>query len=136
VDGAPLTLEELRGHPVLLEFWTFGCPNCQRTLPFLRRMHALYQPRLTVVGVHTPEHPFERRAENVELAVLDFGLEFPVGIDNDYVAWEAYGNQYWPSQYLVDRGGEVRYTHIGEGSYDRTEAAIRALLAEPDGGTA
>lgn len=133
-DNGLLTLEQLRGRVVLLEFWTYACPNCQRTLGFLRRMHGLYRPWFTVVGVHTPEQPFERHVENVELAILDLGLEFPVGLDNDYVAWEAYGNRYWPSQYLIDRAGELRYTHVGEGSYGQIEDAIRVLLAEADPG--
>jgi thiol-disulfide isomerase/thioredoxin len=132
-DGEPLTLQALRGRVVLLEFWTFACRNCQRTLPFLSRWHERYGAGLTVVGVHTPEHPSERNLECVELAVIDFGLEFPIGVDNDYMAWSAYGNRYWPSQYLIDRAGQIRYTHVGEGSYKATEAAIRALLVEPQG---
>jgi thiol-disulfide isomerase/thioredoxin len=131
LDGEPLTLQPLRGRIVLLEFWTFACRNCQRTLPFLSRWHERYSAGLTVVGVHTPERPFERSLEYLELAVIDFGLEFPVGVDNDYVAWNAYGNRYWPSQYLIDRAGLIRYAHAGEGGYKGTEAAIRALLGEP-----
>lgn len=130
--GQPLTVEELRGRVVLLEFWTFACGNCRRTLPFLRRVHQQYQPGFTVVGVHTPEFQFERSPENVERAVREQGLEYPVGLDNDYVAWNAYGNRYWPTLYLIDRVGQVRYTQIGEGNYDRTEAAIRALLDDED----
>jgi uncharacterized protein YbjT (DUF2867 family) len=89
-----------------------------------------YQPDFTVVGVHSPEFAFERSVENVERAVREHGLEYPVGLDNDFIAWNAYGNRYWPTIYLIDRAGQVRYTHIGEGNYGRTEAAIRALLAE------
>ncbi len=129
-DGAPLRLAALRDRVVLLEFWTFACVNCQRTLPFLRRMHGRYQPELTVVGVHTPEFAFERSLQNVERAVDEQGLEYPVGVDSDFVAWNAYGNRYWPTMYLIDRAGQVRYTHVGEGSYGRTEGAVRALLAE------
>ena len=129
-DGESLKLADLRGHVVLLEFWTFACVNCQRTLPFLRRMHDQYQPDLTVVGVHSPEFPFERPAQNVERAVRESVLEYPVGLDNDFVAWNAYGNRYWPTMYLIDRAGQIRYTQIGEGNYSRTEAAIRTLLAE------
>jgi thiol-disulfide isomerase/thioredoxin len=130
-DGEPLTLAALRGRVVLLEFWTFACVNCQRTLPFLRRMHDQYQPDLTVVGVHSPEFAFERSVQNVERAVREQGLEYPIGLDNDFVAWNAYGNRYWPTMYVIDRSGQIRYTHIGEGNDDRTEAAIRASLAEP-----
>ena len=130
--GEPLTLDALRGRVVLVEFWTFACGNCQRTLPFLRRVHERYQPDFTVVGVHTPEFDFERSATNVERAVREHAIEYPVGLDNDYAAWDAYGNRYWPTLYLLDRTGEVRYTHIGEGDYERTESAIRALLDEAD----
>ena len=132
--GEPLTLEALRGRVVLVEFWTFACGNCQRTLPFLRRVHERYQPDFTVVGVHTPEFDFERSATNVERAVREHAIEYPVGLDNDYAAWDAYGNRYWPTLHLLDRTGEVRYTHIGEGDYERTESAIRALLDEADAG--
>jgi thiol-disulfide isomerase/thioredoxin len=132
-DGEPLRLAALRDRVVLLEFWTFACGNCQRTLPFLRRMQARYQTELTIVGVHTPEFAFERSFQNVERAVREHGLGYPVGLDNDFVAWNAYGNRYWPTMYLVDRAGRIRYTQIGEGNYDRTEGAIRALLAEDIG---
>jgi thiol-disulfide isomerase/thioredoxin len=128
-DGEPLRLAALRGRVVLLEFWTFACGNCQRTLPFLRRIHAQY-PDVAVVGVHSPEFAFERSRENVERAVRERGLEYPVGMDNDFVAWNAYGNRYWPTIYLIDRAGQIRYTQIGEGNEGGTEAAIRALLAE------
>jgi thiol-disulfide isomerase/thioredoxin len=129
-DGESLKLAALRDRVVLLEFWTFACVNCQRTLPFLRRMHDQYQPDLTVVGVHSPEFGFERSAQNVERAVREHGLEYPVGLDNEFLAWNAYGNRYWPTMYLIDRAGRIRYTHIGEGDSGRTETAIRALLAE------
>lgn len=129
-EGEQLRLADLRGRVVLLEFWTFGCINCQRTLGFLRRLHRQYQPELTVVGVHSPEFAYERTAENVERAVREQGLEYPVGLDNAFVAFDAYGNRFWPTMYLIDRAGQVRYTHIGEGAYGRTEAAVQALLAE------
>ena len=132
-DGEPLRLAALRDRVVLLEFWTFACVNCQRTLPFLRRMHDQYQPDFTVVGVHSPEFAFERSVQNVERSVQEQGLEYPVGLDNDFVAWNAYGNRYWPTMYLIDRAGQIRYTQIGEGNYRRTEAAIRTLLAEAVG---
>ena len=132
-DGEPLRLAALRDRVVLLEFWTFACVNCRRTLPFLRRMHDRYQPDFTVVGVHSPEFAFERSVQNVERAVREHGLQYPVGLDNDFVAWMAYGNRYWPTMYLIDRAGQIRYTQIGEGNYSRTEAAIRTLLAEAVG---
>jgi thiol-disulfide isomerase/thioredoxin len=132
-DGEPLRLAALRDRVVLLEFWTFACVNCRRTLPFLRRVHAEFQPDFTVVGVHTPEFPFERSVQNVGRAVREHGLEYPVGLDNDFVAWKAYGNRYWPIMYLIDRAGQIRYMRIGEGNYGRTETAIRTLLAEAIG---
>jgi thiol-disulfide isomerase/thioredoxin len=132
-DGEPLRLAALRDRVVLLEFWTFACVNCQRTLPFLRQIHRQYQPDFTVVGVHSPEFAFERSVENVERAVQEDGLEYPVGLDNEFVAWDAYGNRYWPTMYLIDRAGQIRYTQIGEGNYSRTEAAIRTLLDEAVG---
>jgi thiol-disulfide isomerase/thioredoxin len=129
-DAEPLRLSALRNRVILLEFWTFACVNCQRTLPFLRRMHGRYQPEFTVVGVHTPEFAFEGSVQNVERAVREQGLEYPVGLDNKFVAWNAYGNRYWPTRYLIDRAGRIRYTQVGDGNYGRTEGAIRALLAE------
>ena len=131
--GEPVTIAGLGGGVALVEFWTFACGNCVRTLPFLRTMERRYRTELTVIGIHTPELPFERPARNVERAVRDRGLVFPVGLDNDYAAWDAFGNQYWPSLYLVDACGRIRYIQIGEGRYGRTEAAIRALLAERSG---
>jgi hypothetical protein len=98
-------------------------------------MHGRYRPGLVVIGVHTPEFPFERRARNVEHASRARGLSFPIALDNDYAAWDSYTNRYWPSQYLIDRVGRVRYAHVGEGAYGRTEIAIRALLDEADDGS-
>jgi thiol-disulfide isomerase/thioredoxin len=132
-DGESLRLAALRDRVVLLEFWTFACVNCQHTLPFLRRVHDQYQPHLTVVGVHSPEFLFERSVQNVERAVREDELEYPVGLDNDFVAWNAYRNRYWPTMHLIDRAGQIRYTQIGEGNYGRSETAIRTLLAEAGG---
>jgi hypothetical protein len=128
-DAEPLTLGGLYGRVVLIEFWTFACVNGRRTLPFLRRIHHGYGAELAGIGVHTPELPFERPVRNVERAVRARAIEFPVGLDNDYVAWDAFGNQSWPSLYLVDAFGHVRFTRIGEGNYRRAEAAITELLA-------
>jgi thiol-disulfide isomerase/thioredoxin len=129
-EGEPLTLARLSGRVVLIEFWTFACGNCQRTLPFVRRMHRRYRPELVVLGVHTPELSFERPVRNVERAVRERAIAFPVGLDNDYRAWDAYQNRYWPTQYLIDATGRIRYAHIGEGGYRTTEAAILALVGE------
>jgi cytochrome c biogenesis protein CcdA/thiol-disulfide isomerase/thioredoxin len=128
---APLSLRGLRGRVVLVDFWTYTCINCIRTLPYVRAWDERYRRRgLTVVGVHTPEFPFERDAGNVERAIGQNALRYPVVQDNDYATWDAWSNQYWPAKYLVDARGRVRYAHFGEGDYEQTESAIRALLAE------
>jgi cytochrome c biogenesis protein CcdA/thiol-disulfide isomerase/thioredoxin len=130
-NTSPLSLGRLRDRVVLIDFWTYTCINCLRTLPYLRAWDRRYRDRgLTIVGVHTPEFGFERDAGNVERAVEQNGLRYPVVQDNEYGTWEAWGNQYWPAKYLIDARGQVRYTHFGEGAYDETEEAIRALLAE------
>jgi cytochrome c biogenesis protein CcdA/thiol-disulfide isomerase/thioredoxin len=129
--GRPLSLDELRGKVVLVDFWTYTCINCIRTLPYVKAWDARYRKRgLVIVGVHTPEFPFERDAGNVEQAIAQNGLRYPVVQDNDYATWDAYGNQFWPAKYLIDSRGRVRYTHFGEGDYEETEEAIRRLLEE------
>jgi cytochrome c biogenesis protein CcdA/thiol-disulfide isomerase/thioredoxin len=129
--GRPLSLEGLRGKVVLVDFWTYTCINCIRTLPYLKAWDERYRDRgLVIVGVHTPEFPFERDAGNVEDAIAQNGLGYAVVQDNDYATWDAYGNQYWPAKYLIDAEGQVRYTHFGEGDYEGTESAIRRLLEE------
>ena len=126
-----LSLRELRGRVVLVDFWTYTCINCIRTLPHLKAWDDRYRESgLTIVGVHTPEFPFERDAGNVSDAIDQNGLGYAVAQDNDYATWTAYGNEYWPAKYLIDASGQVRYTHFGEGEYEETEEAIRALLAE------
>lgn len=130
LNSPPLTLEGLRGKVVLVDFWTYSCINCIRTLPHVNRWAAAYQAAgLVVVGVHTPEFAFERSTSNVETAMRRYGVKHAVAQDNRYATWKAYANQYWPAHYLVDAQGRVQYRHFGEGDYDRTEAAIQALLA-------
>jgi cytochrome c biogenesis protein CcdA/thiol-disulfide isomerase/thioredoxin len=129
--GAPQTLSSLRGRVVLIDFWTYTCINCIRTLPYLKAWDAAYRrDGLTIVGVETPEFSFERDAGNVANAIDQFGLRYPVVQDNEMGTWNAYGNQYWPADYLIDASGQVRYASFGEGDYDKTETAIRALLAQ------
>ena len=131
--GEPLTLAELdsRNRVVLVDFWTYTCINCIRTLPYLRAWDAEYRDRgLTLIGVHTPEFAFEKDAGNVAGAIDEYGLEYPVIQDNDRGTWDAFQNQYWPAKYLIDADGHVRYVHFGEGAYEETEQAIRSLLAE------
>jgi cytochrome c biogenesis protein CcdA/thiol-disulfide isomerase/thioredoxin len=130
-NSPPLTMRGLRGRVVLIDFWTYTCINCLRTLPYLEAWDARYRARgLTIVGVHTPEFAFEKKAANVMQAIRDKGVRYPVVQDNDYATWNAFTNQAWPAHYLVDARGRVRYVHLGEGDYPETEAAIRALLAE------
>src|SRR3954451_13308412 len=129
--GRPAPLRSLRGRVVLVDFWTYTCINCLRTLPYLEAWDRRYRDAgLTIVGVHTPEFAFEHDAGNVGRAVKRLGIRYPVVQDNDNGTWDAYANMYWPADYLVDAGGQVRYASIGEGDYDKTENAIRLLLAE------
>ncbi len=126
----PLTLKGLRGRVVLVDFWTYSCINCIRTLPYLEAWDKRYRKDgLTIVGVHTPEFPFEREAGNVEAAIAEDGIEYPVVQDNEQQTWNAYGNAYWPAEYFIDARGNVRYVHFGEGEYGEKEKVIRALLA-------
>jgi cytochrome c biogenesis protein CcdA/thiol-disulfide isomerase/thioredoxin len=127
--GMPLSLARLRGHVVLVDFWTYTCINCIRTLPFLKGLYATYHPYgLEIVGVETPEFTFEQDAGNVQQAIRSDGLRYPVVQDNEYGTWNAYGNQYWPAEYLIDASGQVRHTQFGEGDYKQSEAAVRTLL--------
>jgi cytochrome c biogenesis protein CcdA/thiol-disulfide isomerase/thioredoxin len=129
--GTPLSLQALRGRVVLVDFWTYTCINCIRTLPYLKAWDAAYRgDGLTIVGVETPEFSFEKDASNVRDAIGQFGLRYPVVQDNQMGTWNAYGNEYWPADYLIDAHGQVRYAAFGEGDYRQTETAIRALLAE------
>jgi cytochrome c biogenesis protein CcdA/thiol-disulfide isomerase/thioredoxin len=135
LNSPPLTMARLRGRVVLIDFWTYTCINCLRTLPYLRAWDARYRDRgLTIVGVHTPEFQFEKRTDNVRAAIARNHLRYAVAQDNDYATWDAWSNQFWPAKYLVDADGQVRYVHFGEGDYDKTEEAIRALLPARDPG--
>lgn len=130
-NGEPLTLKQLRGKVVLIDFWTYTCINCIRTLPYIKSWYKKYRDKgFVVVGVHTPEFPFEHSAKNVKSSIDQHDLAYPIVQDNNFKTWDAYGNQFWPAKYLIDAAGVVRYTHFGEGDYDETELAIRALLAE------
>jgi thiol-disulfide isomerase/thioredoxin len=129
--GTPLKLAALRGHVVLVDFWTYTCINCLRTLPFLKGLYATYHPYgLQIVGVETPEFTFEQDAGNVAQAIRSDGLRYPVAQDNEYGTWDAYGNQYWPAEYLIDAQGQVRHVQFGEGDYLGSEQAVRSLLRE------
>jgi cytochrome c biogenesis protein CcdA/thiol-disulfide isomerase/thioredoxin len=131
--GRPLTLKQLRGKVVLVDFWTYSCINCLRTLPYLESWYRTYRKDgFVIVGVHTPEFAFEHDLANVRSATRKYGVAYPVALDNGYATWNAYGNQYWPAEYLIDSRGHVREAKFGEGEYSKTEDAIRSLLAERD----
>jgi cytochrome c biogenesis protein CcdA/thiol-disulfide isomerase/thioredoxin len=131
INTEPLTIRELRGKVVLIDFWTYSCINCLRTLPHLKAWDRAYRKDgLVIIGVHAPEFAFERVPGNVRTAVRKLGIEYPVALDNDYDTWTAYANQYWPAKYLIDRTGRVRFFHFGEGEYDQTETEIRRYLGE------
>ncbi|KLU26860.1 thioredoxin [Caballeronia mineralivorans PML1(12)] len=131
LNSEPLTLQQLRGKVVLVDFWTYSCINCVHTLPYVKTWNQKYKDQgLVVVGVHTPEYPFERDTGNVKTAIKRFDITYPVAQDNRYATWTAYDNQYWPAFYLIDKQGKVVYTHFGEGEYEQTEAAIKQLLAQ------
>jgi cytochrome c biogenesis protein CcdA/thiol-disulfide isomerase/thioredoxin len=131
LNSPPLKLSELRGKVVLVDFWTYSCINCIRTLPYLRAWDEKYRDRgLVIIGVHSPEFEFEKELTNVSRAVSDFGLKYPIMQDNNFATWRAYANRYWPAKYLVDAKGHIRYSHFGEGKYDETESQIQKLLSE------
>jgi len=130
-NSAPLTMAGLKGKVVLVEFWTFACINCVHVMPHVKEWHKQYQDKgLVVVGVHTPELPEEYSAANLRAAIRRFDITYPVAQDNGYRTWNAYGNQYWPALYLIDRDGRLVYSHFGEGNYDETERRVRALLGK------
>lgn len=130
-DEEAIYLEDLRGSVVLLEMWTFGCINCQRTIPSLIGWHNAYsEDGLVILGNHYPEFDYEANVNNVRDAIQRFGIPYPVLIDNDRETWAEYNNRYWPTLYLIDKWGNIRYKHIGEGAYGETDEAIKDLLRE------
>ena len=131
INSGPLTMESLRGKVVVIDFWTYSCINCLRTVPHVRAWDEAYRDDgLVIVGVHTPEFAFEREPDNVRRAVRDHGIDYPVALDPEYGTWHAWLNRYWPAKYFVDRRGHLRYAHFGEGDYEESEQIIRRLLAE------
>ena len=131
INSEPLTLKGLGGRVVLVEFWTFGCYNCRNTLPYVKRWHDRYSDKgLTIIGVHSPEFDEERNTDNVRKNVASLGIRFPVVTDNDYQTWRAYKVEAWPTLFLLDKTGRVRWTHVGEGAYDEAEQTIQKLLEE------
>jgi len=131
LNSNPLSVGDLKGSVVLIQFWTFACINCQRTLPYVTKWHRQYAAQgLKVIGIHTPEFAYERQVDNVKRALQQHQITYPVPIDNEFKTWKAYNNEYWPHLFLADRRGLMRYDHIGEGAYDTTEQTIRQLLKE------
>jgi thiol-disulfide isomerase/thioredoxin len=129
---APLRLADLRGQVVLLDMWTFGCINCKNVIPSIREWHHAYGDQgLVVIGNHYPEFNYEEDLDNLKEAIVRLDVPYAVAQDNDGKTWRAYNNRYWPTLYLIDKSGRIRYRHIGEGGYEETEVAIQALLAEP-----
>jgi cytochrome c biogenesis protein CcdA/thiol-disulfide isomerase/thioredoxin len=130
-NAAPLTPASLHGKVVVVDFWTYSCINCLRTLPYLKAWNAKYKDSgLVIIGVHTPEFPFEKDEANLRKAVHDLGITYPVVMDNDYRIWRAFNNEYWPAHYFIDANGRIRFHHFGEGGYDESEKWIRDLLQE------
>ena len=131
INSPPLTPESLRGKVVVVDFWTYSCINCLRSLPYIQAWYSKYKDSgLVVIGVHTPEFPFEKDEANVRQAVRQLGIVYPVAMDNDYRIWRAFHNKFWPAHYFIDATGRIRYHHFGEGGYDESEAWIRTLLEE------
>ena len=133
INSEPLKLKDLRGRVVLIEFWTFGCYNCRNTLPFVKGWHARYRDKgLTIIGVHSPEFDEERDVGNLRRQVASLGISYPVVTDNDFRTWKAYSVEAWPTTFLLDKQGRIRWMHVGEGAYDETEQLILKLLAEKE----
>jgi thiol-disulfide isomerase/thioredoxin len=131
LNSPPLTAQQLRGKVVLVDFWTYSCINCLRSLPYVKAWSQKYRDMgLVVIGVHAPEFAFERNLDNVKKATHDLGVDYPVAIDNNYAIWRAFGNQYWPAHYFVDAQGQIRHHHFGEGEYEQSEKVIQQLLVE------
>ncbi|MFK3795843.1 cytochrome c biogenesis protein DipZ [Pseudomonas sp. NPDC088444] len=131
LNSAPLSAEQLKGKVVLVDFWTYSCINCLRSLPYVKAWAEKYHDQgLVVIGVHAPEFAFERDVKNVTKAMADLGITYPVAIDNNYKIWRAFDNQYWPAHYFIDAKGQIRYHHFGEGAYDESERVIQELLSE------
>ncbi len=128
-NSGPLSIGDLRGKVVLVDFWTYGCYNCVNSLPYVTKLYDTYKDKgLVVVGIHTPEFPFERSPSNVQAALKRHGISYPVGLDNESATWDAWRNQYWPAQYIVDQNGSIVFSHAGEGQYDEIERTVRRLL--------
>lgn len=131
INSSPTTIASLKGKVVLIDFWTYSCINCIRTQPYLNTWYDTYKDKnFVIIGIHTPEFSFEKKLENLEKAVVEAKIKYPVAADNDYTTWNIYKNSFWPAKYLIDKDGQIRYTHFGEGAYEETEKAIQQLIGE------
>jgi thiol-disulfide isomerase/thioredoxin len=131
INSDPLTLKSLRGRVVIVDFWTFACYNCRNTLPYIKAWDTRYREKgLTIVGVHSPELDEEKVLENVRRETASLGIRYPVVTDNEYATWKAYSVEAWPTIFVLDKQGRIRWTHVGEGAYEETETVIQQLLAE------
>lgn len=131
INSKPLSMKELRDKVVLIDIWDYTCVNCIRTLPYIKDWYEKYADKgLVIIGVHAPEFRFARERANVEAAIKEFGITYPVVMDNDFLIWQSYANSYWPRKYLIDKQGAIRYDHAGEGGYAQTEQKIQELLRE------
>lgn len=136
INSPALSSENLRGKVVVVEFWTYGCINCLRALPYVKAWSEKFRDEnFVVIGVHTPEFAREKDKSNVLAAVEDLGISYPVVMDNNYAIWNSYNNRYWPALYLIDAQGQIRYQHMGEGAYQETESMIKTLLVEASPGS-
>lgn len=130
-DDQTLSITQLKGKVVLVDFWTLGCINCIHTLPYVTKWYDTYKDRgLIVIGIHTPEFAYEHETNNVKKAIAQYKIHYPVAQDNDFATWKAFNNQYWPAYYLIDKKGIIRYQHSGEGEYETVESTIQSLLKE------
>ena len=133
INSIPVKLKDLRGRVVLIEFWTFGCSNCRNTLPFIKSWNDRYREKgLAVIGVHSPEFDDEKNLENLRREIASLGIRYPVVTDNDYKTWTAYNVEAWPTIFLVDKQGRIRWMHVGEGHYEEAERLIQKLLEEKE----
>ena len=131
LNSDPTTIKELRGKVVIVNFWTFGCYNCRNTMPYVRALYDKYKDQgLEILGIHTPEFAYEKVLDNVRGGAKEQGVIWPVALDPDFKTWSAYSNRYWPAFYFIDANGHLRYTHFGEGNYDKNELVVRQLLSE------
>jgi thiol-disulfide isomerase/thioredoxin len=131
LNGAPVSMAELKGKVVMVEFWTFGCYNCRNVEPYVKQWHQKYVDKgFVIIGVHSPEFSYEHDYAKVKQYVQEHDIRFPIPIDNDFSTWNRYGNRYWPAMYLIDKQGVIRHVRVGEGGYHETERLIQLLLAE------